>query len=106
MGFWVKPLVRFRQGIVKGGDVPFGSIFSRTGSREVEDGVSGEAECGARKSALLWKETSACGGAEAVVVEVSRMVDAIVLAEGLSRVGAVPAGSDEVAKSWRFPVAA
>ena len=106
MGFWVRPLplVRFRHGIVQVAGVPIGSIFSRTASVEVEDGVSGEAECGARRFALLWKETSACGGVEAVVVEVSRMVDAIVRSESLSRVAASAAGSGEVAELWRLPV--
>ena len=53
---------------------------------------------------MFWKEASAGGGAEVVIVEVSRMVGAIVWTEGLSRVAAAAAGSGEMAESWRFIV--
>jgi hypothetical protein len=79
-------------------------ISSGTASGEVEDGTSGAPEC-ARRSALFWKETAAGGRTEEVDVEVSRMVGAIVWAEGSSRVAAVAAGSGEVAESWKFSVA-
>ena len=87
------------------GGVPFGSIFSGTISREVEGGFSGEVECGTRRFALFWKETSEGGGAEVVDVEISRMVRAIVRAEGLSRVSTAAVGSGEVAESWKVSVA-
>ena len=87
------------------GGVPFGSIFSGTISRDVEGGISGEPDCGTRRFALFWKETSAGGGMEVVSVEAARMVGAIVRAEGLSRVSTAAVGSGEVAESWKISVA-
>ena len=99
--------VRFGHGhvIVKVGDIPVGSIFSRTGSGEVEGGISGEPECDAWRSALFWKETSAGRGTEGIGVEVAWMVGGIVRAGELSRAATAAAGSGEVAESWKSPVA-
>ena len=77
-GILVKTWVRFGQMIFKVGNVPVGSIISRTGSGELEGGISGEPECDARRSALFWKETSAGRGTEGVGVEVAWMVGGIV----------------------------
>ena len=106
-GILGKMWVRFGHGhvIVKVRDVPVGRIFSRTGSGEVEGGVSGEPECDARTSALFWKETSAGGGTEGVGVEAAWMARAIVRAGEWSRAATVAAGSGEVAESWKSPVA-
>ena len=77
--------MRFGQGIIKFSGVPIGSIFSSTGSGEVEGGISGEPEYGARRSVFFWKETAAGGGTEEVDVEVLQVVGAIVREEGSSR---------------------
>ena len=99
--------VRFGHGhvIVKVGDIPVGSIFSRTGSGEVEGGISGEPECDAWRSALFWKETSAGGGTESVGVDAAMIVGCMVWTEVLSRAARAAAGSGEVAESWKSPVA-
>ena len=79
MGFWVRrSLVRFGHVRVQVGDVPVGCIFSRTCSGEVEGGISGEPEFGARRSALFWKETSAGGETEVVGDEAAWIVGGIV----------------------------
>ena len=104
-GILGKTLVRFGHVIVKVGDIPVGSIFSGTGSGEVEGGISGEPECDARRSALFWKETSAGGGTEGVGVEAAWMVGGIVRAEKLSRAATAAAGSGVVIESWKSPVA-
>ena len=98
-------MVRFGHGIVNVGGLPVEIIFSSTSSGEVEDRISGEPECGARRSALFWKEPSAGGATKLVSVEAARMVGAIIRAEGLSRVATAAVRSGEVAESGKFSVA-
>ena len=88
--------------MLKVGGVPVGSISSSTGSGEVDDGISGEPECDARRSALLWMGASADGGTDVVDVEVSQVMGGIVCAERLSCAASAAAESGEVAELWAF----
>lgn len=56
-------------------------------------------------SVLFWKVTVVGGGTEAVGVEASGMVGAILPAEELSRAATAEALSSDVAESWKFLVA-